>query len=124
MDIRKTFLEMKVAEQESISEYRKLHDLNRKHSKKLDALLTRNALCRQHVPAVGNCLFEAVSRKTAEIMDTTTLTQLLCNHMEEHAFYYGNFFNSAVDNLCNEIKLLGQEKIVSKIIYQIPCNCQ
>ncbi|CAG2192648.1 unnamed protein product [Mytilus edulis] len=79
---------MKIAEHESLSEYRKLHDLNRNHSKRLDVLLKSNALCHQHVPAVGNCFFEAVPRQTTEKMDATTLRQLLCNHIEENAYYY------------------------------------
>ncbi|CAC5379352.1 unnamed protein product [Mytilus coruscus] len=103
------FIEMKIAEQESLSEYRKRHDLNRNHSKRLDVLLKSNGLCRQHVPAVGNCFFEAVSRQTTEKMDATTLRQLLYNHIEENADYYGEFLNSAEDNLCNEIELLRQE---------------
>ncbi|CAG2207374.1 unnamed protein product [Mytilus edulis] len=100
---------MKIAEQESLSEYRKRHDINRNHSKRLDVLLKSNALCRQHVPAVGNCFFEAVSRQTTEKIDAITLRQLLCNHIEENANYYGEFLNSAEDNLCNEIELLRQE---------------
>ncbi|VDH95527.1 Hypothetical predicted protein [Mytilus galloprovincialis] len=103
------FIEMKIAEQESLSEYRKRHDINRNHSKRLDVLLKSNALCRQHVPAVGNCFFEAVSKQTTEKIDAITLRQLLCNHIEENANYYGEFLNSAEDNLCNEIELLRQE---------------
>ncbi|CAC5413837.1 unnamed protein product [Mytilus coruscus] len=103
------FIQMKIAEQENLSEYRKRHDLNRNHSKRLDVLLNSNALCRHHVPAVGNCFFEAVSRQTTEKMDATILRQLLCYHIAENANYYGEFLNSAEDNLCNEIVLLRQE---------------
>ncbi|CAG2237277.1 unnamed protein product [Mytilus edulis] len=56
-----------------------------------------------------NCFFEAVSRQTSEKIDNITLRQLLCNHIEENANYYGEFLNSAEDNLCNEIELLRQE---------------
>ena len=100
---------LKTVKQESLSEYSQRREVNRNHSKRLDVLLKSNGLRRQHVPAVCNCFFEALSRQTTEKTNATTLRQQLCQHIEENAKYYGEFLNSAEDNLFHEIELLRQE---------------
>lgn len=83
---------LKTVKQESLSEYSQRCEVNRNHSKRLDVLLKSNGLRRQHVPAVGNCFFEALSRQTTEKTNATTLRQQLCQHIEDNAKYYGEFF--------------------------------
>jgi len=39
---------------------------NKIHSKRLDVLLKSNGIQRQHVPAHGNCFFEAVVKQAGE----------------------------------------------------------
>jgi hypothetical protein len=46
-----------------------------------------NGLHRQHVPAYGNCFFEAVVKKAEEDIDCTLLREQLSNNLQVNSNY-------------------------------------
>ena len=96
------------AKQSSLLEYRKRLETNRHHTKILDSLLKSNSLRRQHVPAVGNCFFEAAAKQTTEKVTASILREQVCDHIKEKSDYYMEFLSSANVNIETEIETLRQ----------------
>ena len=65
-----------------------------------------NGLQRQHVPAYGNCFFEAVVKQAVEDIDCTLLREQLCNHLQENSNYYSNFLDG--QDILTELETLRQ----------------
>ena len=65
-----------------------------------------NGLQRQHVPAHGNCLFEAVVKQAGENIDCTLLREQLCNHLQENSNYYSSFLDG--QDILTELETLRQ----------------
>ena len=75
-------------------------------------LLKSNGLKREHVPAYGNCFFEAVTKKTKEEVDAKDLRKKVCDHLIENEAYYSEFLSTNL-NFLDEVELLRQPGVWS-----------